>query len=141
MTDRNDDFQTLATFGADLSRWPEECVVPARRALLADPQFRRAWEAERDFDAALAAHCDSIDAAIAASGAAERVQRRTLARSAGDRARLAFGGLRWGQVAAAMLLSGMLGGVMDLVLPEQGAEAGDAAPPDILFSLDEPNAG
>jgi hypothetical protein len=126
---RNDPLvRTLATFGAEFSRWPDEHAAEARRALLTRPDFRRAWAAARAFDAALVEERDRIDEAIRASGAVARVGRRTLAHAAADPlARLRskrrvpdnpFAGLRWQRIAAAMLFAGLLGGATDLLLPE-----------------------
>ena len=136
MTDKmtaEDRIRNLATFGADLSRWPEHQVTAARAALLADPAFRRAWDAERALDAALAAHRDNIDRDIARAGATERVAQRVLARLPAA----AFDSLPWRRVAAAMVVAGALGGAMSLVLPDQAAEASDVAAVDPLLSWDD----
>lgn len=129
--DHEDNARALDTFGADLSRWPKHRVGAAREALLADPGFRRAWEAERDLDSALNAHRDSLDREIDLSGAAERVRRRVL----GSIPAAVLGRLHWRRMAAAMVVAGALGGAMNLALPEQAAEASDLRGLDPLLSL------
>jgi hypothetical protein len=134
MTDRHADlFRSLAAFGADFSRWPTGRDAGAREALLSDPAFRRAWEAERDLDRLLSTHRDEMDTAVAGSGAAGRVGRNTLARLPSA----AFAKMHWHRIAAAMLVAGMLGGVMDMVLARQAGEPAEFAGIDPLFTLDD----
>lgn len=123
----------LAAFGADLSRWPEERAQGARRALLGRPDFRRAWEVARDLDSALAEEGMRIDRCIVESGAMVRLSRRTLARISGN----PLAGIRWERIAAAMLVAGMLGGAMDLIMPDRAADALDLA---LLDPLDADQA-
>jgi len=123
----------LATLGTDFSRWPEQHVGPARAALLSDPLFRRAWDAERNLDRALAAHRGGVDREIEGSGAAERIARRMRGRFAAA----AFGGLAWQKMAAAMLVAGALGGAMDLIVSDQAAEASEFVALDPFLSLDD----
>ena len=124
---------SLLAYGSDLARWPPEIAARARAALLAEPSFRRAWEKEQSLDLALLAGRESLDAEIARSGAGSRIRKHLLARLPGD----PLAGMRWRSVAAAMLLAGMLGGVVDLVLPEPVAESPDIAMLDPLHGLDE----
>ena len=122
----------LATFGADLSRWPAEHAAAARESLLADPAFRAAWEKERDLDRALQQHASAIDGAIAASGSVERIRARALSRLPAPLA-----GLAWQRIAAAMLVAAMLGGMLDLVLAAAPGEAPDVVMLDPLEGLTE----
>lgn len=133
MTSNADRAEILATIGADFSRWPEDQVRPARAALLADPVFRRAWEAERELDAGLIAHGESLDRSIEASGAAARVGAQVLKRLPA----VAYAALPWRKVAAAMIVAGALGGAMDLVLPDQGSDSSDLVTVDPLLALDD----
>ena len=120
----------LRAYGSDLSRWPDHQQA-AREALVARPDVRRAWESEGLLDQALAAHRDSMDQEIARSGAASRIRRRLLSRMSGD----PLVGIAWRSVAAAMLVAGLLGGAIDLVLPEP-FESTDMAMLDPLDTLD-----
>jgi hypothetical protein len=136
MTDKTsipDRARILAACGANFSRWPQDHVGPARAALLSDPEFRRAWEAERDLDLGLAAYRDSLDRSIEVSKAPSRVGTRVLKRL--PAAPLAA--LPWRKVAAAMIVAGALGGAMDLVLPEQAGDVSDGAAIDPLLTLDD----
>ena len=121
--------ERLLAYGADFSRWPPEIAARARAALLGEPGFRRAWEKERSLDLGLLAERESLDAEIARSGAVSRIRKNVLARLPAD----PLAGMRWRSVAAAMLIAGMVGGVVDLVLPEPAAEAPDVA---MLYPLD-----
>lgn len=138
MTDttfKTDRSHLLAAYGADFSRWPErEVRAAARAALLADPEFRRAWQAERDLDAAFAAHRDSLDRNIEASGAAARVSALVLKRLPAA----AYEALPWRKVAAAMIVAGALGGAVNLVLPERAGGVSDLVAVDPLLALDDP---
>jgi hypothetical protein len=107
-------FESLGAFGAELSRWPDERAAAARRALLEQPEFRRAWDDARVLDAKLAAERDLIDLAVTRSGAVARIGRRTLARLGPD----PLAGFSWQRVAAAVFVAGLLGGATDLLLPE-----------------------
>jgi hypothetical protein len=120
--------QRLATYGSDPSRWPDH-ADEARAALLQEPEFRRAWERERDFDRKLAAHRDLLDAEIARSDAVARLGRDPLRRHL-------VAGMPWRRVAAVVLLAGMLGGALDLVLPETAADPLDVAIVDPLAGFD-----
>jgi hypothetical protein len=125
-------FETLlAAYGAEIARWPAERSAGAREALLREPCFRRAHEAERAFDAKLMAERDGLDATLAAGGAAERVKRRTLAA-----VRPPLAGLDWRRIAAAMLVAAMLGGAMDLALVEPAPDEAEIVMLDPLTGLD-----
>jgi hypothetical protein len=132
---RNDArFETLGTFGSDFSRWPAERAAGAREALLAVPEFRRAYEAERTLDGALAEMREELDRSIRQSGALRRVRQRTLARVAAA----PLAGLGWQRIAAAVLIAGMLGGALDLALgPPQAGDTTDIAALDPLITLGE----
>jgi len=121
----------LRIYGSDLSRWPDHQQA-AREALVAQPDVRRAWESERVLDRAMAAHRDAMDQEIARSDAASGIRRRLLSRIPAD----PLAGIAWRSVAAAMLVAGMLGGAIDLVLPEP-LESTDMAMLDPLDTLDD----
>jgi hypothetical protein len=106
--------ETLRIYGSDLSRWPEHLQAAAREALLSWPELRREWERERASDRALATAREGLDREIAQSGAALRIRRHLVSSLPGD----PLAGLPWASVAAAVLVAGMLGGALDLVLPE-----------------------
>lgn len=117
----------LATCGADLSRWPRHAAA-ARKALLADPNFRDAFERERDLDLALDAWRAALDAEIASSGAAGRVKAEAMRRAPANY----LAGIPWRRVAAGVLVAGMLGGALDLMLPDPAADQLDVAIADPL---------
>jgi len=119
----------LSAYGADVSRWPSG-AAEARAALLADPQFRRVWEAERSFDRALAAEREALDAEIVRSGALARLG--PLAARSTAAGYLAE--IPWRRVAAGVILAGMLGSVIDLILP-------GPTPDPIEVALFDPLAG
>jgi hypothetical protein len=121
----------LTTYGSDLSRWPDH-AVEAREALLSRPDFRRAWETERDLDRGLAADRARLDAEIAGAGAVARLGR--LAARRGPAGILA--GVPWRRVAAAMIVAGMLGGAFDLMLPSPQPDPIEMALVDPLAGLD-----
>jgi hypothetical protein len=122
----------LATFGAELSRWPETRRSGAREALLRDQKFRRAWERERDLDRAIQTCAGELDREIAAAGALARVRERALARLPDP-----IAGIGWQRIAAAMLVAAMLGGAMDLVLMEETEASADVVMLDPLYGLAE----
>lgn len=132
--DKTEDlFAILAVYGSDFARWPAQSVVEARRTLLSEPRFRQAWERERDLDRMLSVWRGDVDAAVAAGGAARRVRDGALAAlpAAGSI------GVGWSRMAAAMLVACVLGGAVDLVLPERAAEIADATALDPVLALDE----
>ena len=127
----NDLERGLAVYGADLSRWPNG-AAEARAALLADPEFRRAWETERSFDRSLAAEREALDAEIARSGAVVRLGHLTgRSTAAGYLAEIP-----WRRVAAGVLLAGMLGSVLDLILPGPASDPIEVALFDPLDAAD-----
>jgi hypothetical protein len=134
MTDlRHEDLvDSLAAYGADLSRWPAERVRDARRALLARPDFRHAVGEARLLDEALADAREELDGAINASRAPARLAGRVLARVSPD----PISGLRWQRIAAAMLVAGMLGGAIDLLMPDPPSDAPDLVMLDPLSADD-----
>ena len=121
----------LRRYGSDLSNWPDDLRASAREALVANPEVRRAWENERPLDRRLAQHRATIDSEIAQSGAAARIRRNLLARLATDPS----SAIPWRSVAAAMLVAGMIGGAIDLVLPEP-LESADIVMLDLFDALD-----
>jgi hypothetical protein len=123
----------VAAFGADFSKWPPARVAGAREELLRDPEFRQAWERERELDRAIATARGELDDAIGRSGAVGRVRRAALARLP----RSPLGRIGLGRIAAAMLVAGILGGAMDLILAGQEGETADVAVVDpVLYGLE-----
>jgi hypothetical protein len=122
----------LATYGSDLSRWPDG-ANEARKTLLGDPEFRRAWAEERDLDRKLVTDRAEIDTEIALSGALDRIGRLS-----GRYASAGFiAGIPWRRVAAGVILAGVLGGALDyLVVPQLTSEPIDLALIDPLGGLD-----
>jgi hypothetical protein len=133
MDERHDSLlASLGAFGSDFSRWPAERAAGHREALLAAPELRRAYEAERALDGALAELRQEMDRAIRQSGALRRVRERALARVPAP----PLAGLRWRRIAAAVLVAGMLGGALDAVLgPPPASEVGDVAALEALLSV------
>ena len=124
---RRDLFRRLAIYGSDLSRWPEH-AAEAKAALLRDQEFRRAFEDERIFDHDLAEHREMLDREIADAHTVARVRRSLMRHAAGPLA-----GMDWRRIAAAVLVAGMLGGALDLMLPDTAVDQTDIA---ILDPLD-----
>jgi hypothetical protein len=113
----------LETYGADMARWPDaSAAARARRAALADPAFRAAWDEARALDGEIDAHRRALDSEIAAAGTLERVRTGALARLARRSS-----AVRWRQVAAAMLAAALIGGVAGemLLKPVETADAAD----------------
>lgn len=125
MAERREDAlrQCLGAFGADLDKWSPSLAGRARTALLSDPEFRRAFELERDLDRRIEAERAASERRVADSGAVERLRRRALGSIPGD----PLVGFGWQRLAAAMLVAGMLGGAFDLLLPERLSEPAEAA--------------
>jgi hypothetical protein len=119
----------LAAYGSDFSRWPDG-EREARAALLSDRSFRAEWEGEREVDRLVAEERAALDAEIAASGAMTR-----LARIA-SRPLPAGAGVPWRRVAAGVLVAGVLGGALDLLIPQSSAEPPELAFLDPLASYD-----
>jgi hypothetical protein len=124
---------SLGTYGSDLSKWPSGATVGARETLLRDRDLRSAWERERELDHAMTELRGEIDDTILRSGAAERVRRHVMARVAAG----PLAGMRWQRVAAAVLVAGMLGGVMDFMLAGPAGQAQEVAMFDPLYPFDD----
>ena len=122
----------LAAFGADFAKWPPHRVSGAREALLRDPEFRRAWEKERELDRAIVTARGELEDAIGRSGAVARVRQAALARFPQS----PFGRIGWRRIAAAVLVAGMLGGAMDLILGQEGETADVALVDPVLYGLE-----
>lgn len=127
MSEQRDLLRRLITYGSDLSRWPERAIA-AKAGLLRDPEFRRAFEDERIFDHDLAEHREMLDRDIAGAHTVARLKRSLLRQTAGPLA-----GMNWRRIAAAVVIAGMLGGALDLMLPDASADQTDIA---ILDPLD-----
>lgn len=125
--------KNLAAYGSDLSRWPAGQAEGAREALLGDQEFRRAWEAERQLDSALAGFRQTLDREVIEAGATDRLRRRLLAQLPAQ-AMATFG---WQRMAAAVLVACALGGAMDLLLPQPENLSSDLVMLDPLYVLDE----
>ena len=132
MSERHDLFRRLAIYGSDLSRWPER-AVEAKTALLSDQEFRRAFDDERIFDHDLTEHREMLDREIAGTQTVAHLRRSLLRHAAGPLA-----GMDWRRIAAAVLIAGMLGGALDLMLPDASGDQTDIA---ILDPLDLDGAG
>ena len=122
----------LSTWGSDFSRWPQDRVSGARETILQDRDIRRAWEAERNLDRAIARHKEQSARDLEASGALERVRRRALARVPVQVSRLG-----WHRIAAAMLLAGALGGVMDVYFARPLTGTADLVMLDPVYGLSD----
>jgi hypothetical protein len=86
-----------------------------------------------DLEKLMAEERNALDGEIARSGAPRRVRDSVMRRSADPLA-----GLSWQRIAAAVLVAGMLGGAVDLLLPEPGAD--DVTMVSALDMLDLPDA-
>jgi hypothetical protein len=84
----------------------------------------------------LQSHLDTyrqtLDGEIRKSGSLERVRRNVLMRRSGN----FLAGIPWQRVAAAILVAGMLGGAVDLALPQQSVDSIDVAVVDPLYAID-----
>jgi hypothetical protein len=88
------------------------------------------------FDRLVNSHRDSLDAEIVRSGALKRVRDNVLARHSSD----PLAGLHWQRIAAAVLIAGMLGGAVDLLMPDRSAEPVDVAIAEALYVIDQPDS-
>jgi hypothetical protein len=127
MSDARELFGLLGAYGGDLSRWPKQ-AAEAKAALLRDPEFRQAFEDERVFDRDLAEHRAALEREIAGANIVAHLRRSLISDIAGSLA-----GMAWRRIAAAVIVAGMLGGALDLMLPDSGADQTDIA---ILDPLD-----
>jgi hypothetical protein len=127
MSEQHHLFRRLITYGSDLSRWPDRSS-DAKAELLRDPEFRRAFEDERIFDHDLAEHREMLDREIAGAHAVAQLKRNLMRHAAGPLA-----GMDWRRIAAAVLVAGMLGGALDLMLPDAPTDQTDIA---VLDPLD-----
>ncbi len=84
-------------------------------------------------DRLLSGHRAALDAEVARSGAPERVRDAVLRLYSAD----PLAGLHWQRIAAAVLVAGMLGGAVDLLMPERATEAVDVAFADALYVVDQ----
>lgn len=87
----------------------------------------------RDLDRLLMEHREALDREIARAGAAKRVRDRAMRRASDPLA-----DLPWQRIAAAVLVAGMLGGAVDLLLPEQSADPAEVT---MVSALDEFDPG
>jgi hypothetical protein len=127
MSDTRELFGLLGAYGSELSRWPK-LATEAKAALLRDPEFRDAFEDERIFDRDLADYRAALEREIAEAHTIARLKGRLIGNLAGPLA-----GMDWRRIAAAVLIAGMLGGALDLMLPDTSADQTDIA---ILDPLD-----
>jgi hypothetical protein len=79
---------------------------------------------------------NELDAEIAGSGALARIRDNMLRHASVD----PLAGLHWQRIAAAVLIAGMLGGAIDLILPESRADPVEVAIIDPLYDYDQPEA-
>jgi hypothetical protein len=110
--DQRELLDAIDRYGSDLASWPDPALANGvRHAALADRAFRARLDAAASLDAGLASVRDTMDAEIAASGAALRVRagvpgavpRRIDAR-------------RWRLVAAAVVVAAGLGALADVTI-------------------------
>lgn len=85
-----------------------------------------------ELDRLIAKHRTALDEEIAASGALRRVRHGVLMRASVD----PLAGLHWRRVAAVVLVAGMLGGAVDLILPDNAADSFNVATVDALYDLE-----
>jgi len=100
--------------GADFARWTDrDRATEARRAVLADRDFRAYHDGAVALERGLAAASREIDTDIATSDGLERVNAALAARLGGQPRRLRYA---WLAVAASVLVVAGLGGVFDLTV-------------------------
>jgi hypothetical protein len=104
--------EAIDRHGSDLSAWKDQALAnELRRAALADRDVRARLDSAAALDAAFASLRDGMDAEIAASGAAGRVQAVVL--GALPRRRNVR---RWRLVAASVLIAAALGALADVTI-------------------------
>jgi hypothetical protein len=86
-----------------------------------------------DLGRLMAEERDALDREIARSGASRRVRDSVMRRGADPLA-----GLSWQRIAAAVLIAGMLGGAVDMLLPEPSVD--DVTMVSAIDILDLPDA-
>src|SRR5688572_10724258 len=105
-TDRAALAEALGTYGTDFSRWPDATMAAAaRRSVLADSGLRAAFDAEKALDALVGEARMAADRDVATSGALSRIHEKALAPLRSD----PLADLSWRRVAAALVLSAMVG--------------------------------
>lgn len=108
------------TYGADFSRWPDATVAAAaRRAVLADAEMRAAFDAEKRLDALLLEARAATDREVAR--ALPRIREKALAPLRAD----PLANLGWRRIAAALVLSAMVGSSTSFLFPETDATTED----------------
>lgn len=107
--------QALGTYGSDFSRWPDATMAAAaRRAVLADSGLRASFDTEKDLDARLDEARMAADRNVATSGALSRIREKALAPLRTD----PLADLSWRRVAAALVLSAMVGSSTNFLFAE-----------------------
>jgi len=115
--------EALGAYGADFARWPDAAAAAeARRAVLAEPGFRAAFEAEKALDALLGGARAAVDRDVAADGARARIRANALALLRSD----PLADLGWRRIAAALVLSVMVGSSYSLVFADSDVSEEDA---------------
>ncbi len=119
MADHPELTEAIDRYGADLGAWPDPSLAnKARHAALSDRAFRARLDAASALDAGLSELRDIMDAEIAASGAAARVQAGVFAALPQRRSPR-----RWAMVAAAVVVAAALGALTDVtILAPAGSE-------------------
>ena len=119
-TDRTALAEALGAYGADFSRWPDATMAAAaRRAVLADSGLRAAFDAEKALDALLNDASAATDRELA--GGLSRIREKALAPLRAD----PLADLSWRRVAAALVLSAMVGSSTSFLFAESDAVAED----------------
>jgi hypothetical protein len=85
-------------------------------------------------DRLMAEYREALDGEVARSGAVRRVRDYVMMR----RPVAPLEGLHWQRIAAAVLIASMLGGAVDLLLPERVTDPVDVAIVEALYDLDQP---
>jgi hypothetical protein len=96
-------------------------AAAARRAVLADPGLRAAFDAEKALDALLDEARATGDCEIAASGALSRIRDKALSPLRAD----PLADLSWRRIAAALVLSAMVGSSTNLLFAESDTSTED----------------
>ena len=112
--------QALGAYGSDFSRWPDATMAAAaRRAVLADSGMRAAFDAEKSLDALLDEARAATDREVA--GALSRIREKALAPLRAD----PLADLSWRRVAAALVLSAMIGSSTSFLFAQSDATTED----------------